>query len=434
MEGHLTLISKDGQKYLIAENLAPIYGARGRIEGVVLVFRDVTDRVHMEEQIRQVQKMEAIGQLAGGIAHDFNNMLAGILGFAELIHRHVRDNDKLQNYCTQVINTAERAREMTEKLLSFARLGQPKSTPVDLHTCITSAGEILSHSLEHAMELHTMLQAEHSMVAGDPAMLENLVINLAINARDAMPDGGVFEVSTENIWLGQDACDASSFDLAPGEYVLLRTRDTGTGMDQVTLTRVFEPFFTTKNTGKGTGLGLSAVYGTVLAHHGSIVASSEPGRGTEFQVCFPVCGGSTVEQDEVEEVPSAASLAGCTVLVVDDEPVIRAMAVPLFEELGISVITAADGAEAVEIYSAHQESIDAVLLDVIMPEMGGREALERLLKIDSRARVIMASGLMSSDRATDLSRVGAAGVVTKPYRRAEILRVLAKTLTVDGAS
>ena len=351
----------------IEETSSPILDGEGTFHGVVLVIRDVTVERQVEERLRHAQRMDSIGQLAGGIAHDFNNMLGGIIGAAELLQRDLAGHPVQSNFASLILRTSERATELTSKLLAFSRRGKLQLREVDVHDAIEDVAAIARRSIDRNVEVVIERNADHSMLRGDPSELQTALLNLALNARDAMPQGGVLTIRTENRILDQSYCGASAFEIEPGEYVQVSVSDTGVGIEASQQEHIFEPFYTTKPIGAGTGLGLSAVYGTVIEHQGAIHVYSEPGEGTVFHLLFPAHGKSGERARPIQnEEPKGSGI----ILVVDDEEGIRMTAALMLEDLGYRVLTAMDGLEALDIYREHGAEIAAVLLDVAIASHG----------------------------------------------------------------
>ena len=284
----ISFFAKDGTEHQVNYSGAPIRNLDSSIVGVVLVIRDVTEQLHMEEQLRQTQKMESLGQLASGIAHDLNNMLTGVSGNAQMMQQMVNNPEYIATAARTILTITDSATELMHNLLAFAHKTEIKTAPVDIHTCISDVKNILDHSIGKQIEVIVSLKASSTIVCGESALLQNVIINLGLNARDAMPNGGTLTIATDNVMLDQKFCRNSSFDLIPGLYIAVRVRDTGQGMSPEVQRRIFEPFFTTKEIGKGTGLGLSAVYGIVKSHKGSVTVQSKVGQGTTFSVYLPV--------------------------------------------------------------------------------------------------------------------------------------------------
>lgn len=399
----------------------------------VSVIRDISQRKMAEdelktkeEMLRQAQKMEALGQLAGGIAHDFNNMLFGIMGYAEILQRKV-GCERLAGYCQQIIYTSQRAADLTKQLLSFARKGSEYKMPVDVHGCIASTFSMLSRTVDRSIILKKSLFAENYFVIGDPSQLQSAFLNLGLNARDAMPDGGVLEIATEEVFISETNRMLSSIDVSQGRYLCIRVSDTGKGILPEYQPKIFEPFFTTKKLGQGTGLGLAAVYGTITGHGGAITVSSTEGKGTVFEIHLPITEAMPVNFNSAPINQSLPSGVG-TVLVADDEPVIRDMIRIILAEIGYGVISAENGQQAVEIFSSRHKEIDLVILDVIMPEMGGVEAYEKIKSINSGVRVIIISGFATGDKSSYFMDKDIVAFLKKPCSYSQLAETISKAL------
>lgn len=423
---HTLLIARDGTEYQVADSGAPIRSGDGGIVGVVLVFRDVTEQYRLENQLRQSEKLQAVGQLAGGVAHDFNNMLGGILGAAELLIKEVERESKAYRYADMISQAAGRAADLTEKLLDFSRKGKQLSTPVDIHAIIRETVSILERSIDKRIDLTCHLGASKSTVIGDPSQLQNAILNLGINARDAMLDGGSLRLSTENRVLDQTYCDSCAGEMWPGDYIMISVSDTGVGIPATMLGNIFEPFFTTKEQGKGTGLGLAAVYGSVQDHKGDIKVYSEAGKGSVFHLYLPVEDSRECRREDQAGIPERQGRG--TILLVDDEEIIRAIAAPMLEEMGYTVLTAMDGEDGLRQYKQHLKTIDLVLLDMVMPRLNGTETFRAIRKINPEAKVVLSSGFARDARIEDLKAEGLLGFVKKPFRCGELADLLATHL------
>ncbi len=387
---------------------------------------DITERKDMEERLRQSQKLESIGHLAGGVAHDFNNMLGGIIGAAELLKAELDDHeDDRAELVDVILDAAERTADLTTKLLSFSRKGRVISKPVDLHATVLAVVELLKHSIDRRITVMTELEAEMHTIVGDPSQLQNAILNLCINARDAMPRGGTLMIVTENVVLDDAACSNTDFDVEPGDHVRVSITDTGIGMSRETLEYIFDPFFTTKGPDKGTGLGLAAVYGTVKDHNGLLQVDSEPGRGTAFHLCLPL--GKAEVREISRRLPEAPRGSG-RILVIDDEPVVRTMANAMLKGLGYEVLLAEDGIHGIEVYKEQSERVDLVLLDMVMPRMNGEDCFRELQQLDPEVKVLMTSGFPGNAAMEQLETEGLLGIVRKPFRRKEIAEAMINAL------
>ena len=420
------LVSRDGTECQISESGAPILDRDGHIVGVVLVFRNVTEQRRLEDQLRHSQRMEPVGRLAGGVAHDFNNLLGGILGYSEMLRDQLEGNEKLQAYAQAVLDTAGRAAELTKQLLAFSRKGKKQSVPVDVHKLIGEVISILQRTIDRRITVSQRLEALPSVTKGDPNQLESAFLNLAVNARDAMPTGGQLVFATATVNLDKDYCATFPYNVEPGEYVEVSVADTGIGMDEATMAHIFEPFFTTKTVGEGTGLGLAAVFGTVREHHGATRVYSEPGQGAAFKLYLPVDGAYSSATASSEPEPLVHG-TGC-ILIVDDEEVIRNMAREMLHLMGYEVLWAADGEEGVRIYRENAAYIDLVMLDLVMPKVSGREALRALKKLNPRVKVLITSGFSLGMELEELSAEGAGGFIQKPFKKSELSRHVAEVL------
>ncbi len=416
------LVSRDGTEYRIADSGAPIRTDSGETIGVVVVFRDVTQELALQSQLQQSQKMDAIGQLAGGIAHDFNNMLGGIMGAAELLKDYLVEEPQASKLHELILISADRARDLTEKLLAFSRKNPMDFSVIDIHESLNNTIAILTRTIDRRIRLTVSLAAENSLVSADSSQLENAFLNVGINAAQAMPEGGSLTIMTRNRTLDRAYCRASPFELIPGPYLEVEICDTGFGFDSVVLARIFEPFFTTKETGKGTGLGLSVVFGTVQKHHGAITAHSEPGRGACFNMLFPLA----VEQElqSISDGPVALIRGEGHILVVDDEPVMRFTAQAILEALGYQVTLAKNGREALDVFKQAAHAFDLVLLDMVMPEMSGRDCFAALREVNPSICVVLSSGFSREEDLEQMRENGLNGYIRKPYLSGVLSRVV----------
>jgi PAS domain S-box-containing protein len=377
-------------------------------------FRDVTEKKRLEEQLMQAQKMEAIGTMAGGIAHDFNNLLMGILGNASLILSEIGANHPYHTEIQNIEQYAHNGAHLTRQLLGFARGGKYEVIPTDLNRLIKKTTEMFSHTRKE-IQIHDKYEANIRTVNVDQGQLEQVLMNIYVNAWQAMPGGGDIYVQTENITLDEN--DAQSYGLKPGNYVKTSVTDTGIGMDETTRQRIFEPFFTTKELGRGTGLGLAAVYGIIANHDGSIRVYSEKEKGTTFIIYLPASGKEVPEENKL---PEEFFVGTETVLLVDDEDMVSDIGKRLLERLGYNVLVAGSGKEAVEMYDKNKDKIELVILDMIMPGMGGGEAFEGLKTINPGIKVLLSSGYSMNGRAAQIMARGCKGFIQKPFNLKEL--------------
>jgi PAS domain S-box-containing protein len=424
----------DGHETWVKTSKFPLKDAQGTIVGTWGISRDITDSKRTEQELksseellRHSQKMEAFGQLAGGIAHDFNNMVSVILGAAQLVDMDLKEGDaEIKRNINMVIDTSKRAADFTQQLLSFARKGKYKVVPIDTHEVIHSVVKLVMHTFDKKIRTVERLTARIATVMGDYAQLQNALLNLALNSRDAMSDGGTLTFETATVGPAAEIDDTQHGEIVPGSFLRLRVTDTGCGMDDKTRARAFEPFFTTKGPGKGTGLGLTSVYGTVKNIGGIIEMESTPGKGTRFAMFLPLVFKS-LESSPGKAVP-AGDKKTARILVVDDDEDLRLIFGEMLEHLGYEVFTCKDGVEAVEYYTIHHSNIDAVILDLVMPRMGGHECINRLKKINPSACILISSGYnLVSDTQKIISK-GIAGFIQKPYQTAEISKILYEAL------
>jgi CheY-like chemotaxis protein len=371
--------------------------------------------------------MEAIGRLAGGIAHDFNNQLAGIMGFAELLLDSLGD-DSLRKYADNILKASRRAAGLTRKLLTFARKSSIVKAPTDIHAVIGEVVALLQHSIDKRIDIALHLDAQPSEIQGDPSQLPNALLNLALNARDAMPQGGLLTLATATVQRGRRTED---LDLDPGPYLRITVTDTGVGMDAETRRHLFEPFFTTKGPGEGTGLGLASVYATVRSHGGDLVVESAPGCGTTIQVFLPF-GIAAPQIVAVDAAPLRFPASG-RILLLDDEELVRDLAAGILRDAGYQVVTGADGEDALRRFGLAQQPFDLVILDLMMPRLGGRDTFAAMRRIDPSVRVLVVSGLPLDGEAQLVLDEGAAGFLSKPFERAELLRKVADAIAPPPA-
>ncbi len=412
------LIARDGSEAHVADSGAPIRSHTGEVLGAVVIFRDVTMERALQERLRQSYKMDAIGQLAGGVAHDFNNMLAAISGAAQMLKRFLPEEEpKAARFHSIITDSTARAAELTNKLLTFARRQPSASAVIDLHQIINDTVALLESTIDRRIAVRTELAAKASRVSGDFSQLQNALLNLGINASQAMPKGGTILIHTANLELDEETCQAGSFELEPGTYLEIEVRDTGTGIAQNVLPHIFEPFFTTKAQGKGTGLGLASTFGTVQQHKGSITARNLPSGGACFRILLPLTG----KAENAPTPPSADVIRGSgTILVVDDEESLRTTAEEILRDLGYTVLQAADGRQALDLFAKDPKAIDLVLLDMMMPQMNGRDCFAAMRKIDPDVRAILVSGFSPEEDLEQLQASGLRGFLSKPYRLAEL--------------
>jgi PAS domain S-box-containing protein len=393
-------------------------------------FIDITERRKLEEQLRQSQKMESVGRLAGGIAHDFNNLLTVITGYSELLLGQLGEKLSLRKEVEEIKRAGERAAALTHQLLAFSRQQVLQPKVLDLNEVVSQIEKMLRRLIDESVELRTVLGPGLWKVNADPGQIEQVLVNLVVNARDAMPGGGKITIETANVFLDEEY-SRGHLPAQPGSYVMLAISDTGMGMDEETMSQVFEPFFTTKGLGKGTGLGLSTVYGIVKQSMGYIWAYSEPGKGSTFKVYFPRTedreeapykGGSPVEELRGEN----------TILVVEDEESIRNLACAVLRRYGYTVLPAGNGEEALRVAGEHEGEISLLLTDVVMPRMGGRELYERIRQQLPGIKVLYMSGYTDDAIVHHGVLEEGTAFLQKPYSPISLVRKVKEVLETPG--
>ena len=419
-EVQLSIISIDGDQRLL------------------FTLQDISERVRvqkekeiLEQQLIQSQKMDAIGQLAGGIAHDFNNMLSGIMGAAQLLKSPKRQLDQKGNELVDTITHAsERAADLVSKLLIFARMEDSDSQTIDVHNTLDSTVSILSQTIDKNIHLISTQNATTAHINGSDAELQNVFINLGINASHAMPDGGQLTFTTSNIRITQKECDLSPFDIEPGEFVKIQVEDTGCGISEETIEQIFNPFFTTKKAGKGTGLGLSTAYGTITGLNGAISVSSKLGSGTTFDILLPIV--TTITQAS-NTTPLQLEKGSGKILLADDEKIIRQVTAAMLEDAGYDVITAKDGMEAIKLYE-QDDRIDLVIVDMIMPKLNGADTFYKLKELNKNCKVILSSGFPKGEDIQALKAAGLHAFIRKPFKNEKLLKILSEVLEKPSSS
>ena len=416
LKGELHYTKGDDYKLYTLESY-PIKDDRGKIVFKSLVLKDVIDERMEEEENVNRSRMESIGKLAGGIAHDFNNVLTGILGYASLMKRMTSEDQQLNRYAEVIENSAKRAATLTEHLLNFSRRQRVRVIDrIDLNALLGDVLFLMRESFRSIM-ITTELDPQLPQIKGNAGELQHAVLNLCVNAKDAMPEGGTLRVRTE--------CKAY---LGGKEFVVVTIGDTGSGIDEHLKNRVFEPYFTTKTEGKKIGMGLHLVQKVIKSHKGFIELESGKDEGTSFALYFPVAEPCKEEPKKPRVEPSKG-IKKRGVLVVDDEEVVRGLLTGVLSAEGFEVFQAADGVEAMEVYESHRRSIDLVILDMIMPGMGGEEVLRRLRESSRKVKVVISSGFMSEEQRDKLQEYGVDGFLDKPYGDTDVIDIANSTLS-----
>jgi signal transduction histidine kinase/CheY-like chemotaxis protein len=402
----------------------------GTLLGYRGIIRDLTEHKNLQKQLLQAQKMEAVGTLTRGIAHDFNNLLTIMNGYTEMILMDKTEDDPLYADLQRILQTGFHGVDMVQRLLSFSKQAPTKVEPVDLNHRIDETKKLLDRSFPKTIEIETKLPDDLGMVNADAGQMDQLLMNLCVNARDAMPGGGRLKIETRNMTVDEDYCRLH-LGAKPGRSVLVEVSDTGTGMTKETMDRIFDPFFTTQGWDfrKGTGLGLSVAKGIVDEHGGWITCDSEPGKGTTFRVYLPVMVEAPAAEGPV--TPAEVFPGWQKILLVDDEEYIRDLGTRILERAGYAVITASNGREALVIYAREQSNIALVVLDLIMPQMEGKQCLEELLTINPHVKVIVSTGY-SLDARERLHLGGLArGFVNKPYEVKQMVQAVREVLDAE---
>lgn len=413
---------------LAVESTVSIVKNHDKGERLVIVNRDITDRKQLEGQLYLSQKLEAIGRLSGGIAHDFNNLLGVIIGYSEVLQRQIGEKHAFREAVDEIKNAGKRAAVLTQQLLAFSRKQVLEPKVLDLNTVVSEVDRMLRRLIGEDIELKVALAKGLGMVKADPGQIDQVIFNLVVNSRDAMPEGGKLTLETSNAELDQN--DVNKFRyVVPGSYVLLKVSDTGCGMDAELQSKIFEPFFTTKDPGKGTGLGLATVYGIVKQSGGYIWVDSEIGRGTTFKIYLPRVDELRESQPIERRAPDWARRP-CTVLLVEDEESLRKLTRTTLAELGHSVLEASDAFKALEIAGETTGGIDLLLTDVVMPGMSGRALADKLTALRPSIRVLYMSGYTDGAVARHGVLESGISILRKPFTRAELTERVEEVLSV----
>lgn len=416
-----------GRTYLCTTS--PIFDDHKELRGYTHTLKDITESKRMESQLQHAQKMEAIGTLAGGIAHDFNNILQTTSGYLELLISRKEEDDPDLNYLHPMDRSMARAAELVQHLLAFSRRVKSRLRPVDLNAEVMQVHKLLSSTLPKMISIELDLADGLKPILADPLQIEQVIMNIALNARDAMPEGGTLSFRTESTCIDAQFCN-THVGARQGDYVRLVIQDTGCGIDEETIEHIFEPFFTTKEMGKGTGLGLSMVYGIIKNHRGYIECKSTPGKGTAFHLYLPVISGETgrprIESQIGEDTVWGR---GETILLVDDEKNLLEVGSAMLEQGGYNSLLAESGEAAIELFEREGQHIDLVILDLSMPGMGGYRCFEQLRALDPEVKIIVVSGYAVPDKNVKkmLSFQGTA-FVRKPYRMSDMLKMVREVL------
>ena len=426
-QGELRQITKEGKELIVESRWTLVRDEDGQPKSILTVNTDITEKKQLETQFLRAQRMESLGTLAGGIAHDLNNVLTPIMMTVQLLETKFQDEQSLE-WLSIMETNVKRGADLVKQVLSFSRGLEGQRKTLEVGRLISEIEQIAKQTFSRAIEVRTDLTSQNLWtIAGDATQLHQVLMNLCVNARDAMPEGGILEISAINQWI--DAHYARmNFEAKVGPYVVITVSDTGTGIPQKIVDKIFEPFFTTKELGKGTGLGLSTVIGIVKSHGGFVNVSSEIGKGTQFKVYLPVkqSGVTDCTPAAQQELPSGH---GELILVVDDEDAIREVTKTLLETNDYRVLVASDGIEAITLYTQHKEEISAVLIDMMMPSMDGPTTIRVLQKINPQVKVIGVSGLVSNHKMVEFVGSCVKTFLPKPYTSNELLKNLQTVLS-----
>ncbi len=420
------IVRRDGERRAI-QFRASLVG-----DGLMFVMLlDVTERLRFHEEKIQSERMQAVGQLAGGVAHDFNNILTAMRGNAEMLRLEDGIRGEARELVDQIVQAADQASDLTAQLLAFARKGRMVMGPVDVHEAIGNVRRLLGRVIDRRIDIAVDPRASRSTIRADATQIETMLLNLGLNARDAMPEGGRIVFATRNVPVGlPGAGRAGNGEPTCRDWIEIIVSDTGCGIDAELRERIFEPFFTTKEPGKGTGLGLASVYGCVKSHGGGIRVESERGRGTTFRVVLPLSAGTT---RPASAAPKRVVRGAGRILVVDDEASVRNLLDRCLRRLGYTVWTCADGQEAVDFFRREHDSIDLVLLDVVMPRLDGAAALREMKRVRGDVRVLVSSGFERDRRVSEFLTAGAIGFIGKPYSLGKLSAQIARCLRTGSA-
>jgi two-component system, cell cycle sensor histidine kinase and response regulator CckA len=412
---------KDGELRHFSGYTAPMLDDQGRIVGTMGIARDITEQKKLEEQVLQAQKMESIGNLAGGIAHDFNNLLGGILGYASFLKKKLTSQHPLVHSVTHIERSAEQAAKLTSQLLEFARREKVQVKPVNCNDLIQDLMQFLRRTIDKKIVLKLELDPLLRWIEGDENLLRQSLINVCLNARDAMPEGGILKIKTESLSVAEDP-GLNRRRWKEGQYVSITITDTGIGIPPEIQARMFEPFFTTKEPGRGTGLGLAMVYGIIKNHGGYVEVQSPPGQGATLALFLPAVPDITGE--ERQALPEGRGIPGGseTLLIVDDEEVIRQLGADILEDVGYKVLVAKGGEEGTEIYRRNKKKIALVILDVMMPGWSGKRTFLQLRKINPKIKVLLSSGYSTDSEVKEIMQKGGSGLIQKPYKDEDLIR------------
>ncbi|MGI0493911.1 response regulator [Alkalinema pantanalense CENA528] len=423
------IVHPDGTLHWIRDRGFPITNAQGEAYRLVGIAEDITDRKLAEEALRRSQRLESLGTLASGIAHDFNNILTPILAIAQLLNLKFPNLDaRTQRLLDMIEDSARRGADLVRQVLAFARGEEGVRVPLQLRHLLTEISRVIRQTFPKNIELQIEILADRLwMVSADVTQIHQVLMNLCVNARDSMPQGGVLTIAADNLWI-DEAFVRSNVEAHPGAYVMVAVTDTGMGIPSTLLERIFDPFFTTKDVGKGTGLGLSIALGIVKSHGGLIQVQSQVGQGSQFRIYLPAIEETVAPSNAIQQEWSTLGGNGTLILVVEDEALIRQVTTTTLEDAHYCTLMAQDGMEAIALYAEHQQEIELVLMDIMMPVMDGLTAIRILYTMNPNAKVIATSGLISDNQITELNKIGVKAFLQKPYTAQELLTAIQTVL------
>ncbi|BFM10198.1 hypothetical protein R50072_03510 [Simiduia litorea] len=419
-------VKRNGERVWINWTNKILLDESGEPIGALSIGSDITKQRLLEEELRQAQKMQAIGQLAGGISHDFNNLIHGIIGYAEIIEK-IASQHEVGQQARRIISTATSAANLTQQLMTFARKGSYQFKQCNLHDLVADTTSIIKHTFPRNIDLNTRLDAHTPYFLGEATQIKNALLNLCLNARDAMPKGGTLTIQTENVTLNTQI-QVGEFKVPNGEYLRLRIEDTGNGMDEDVMSHIFEPFFTTKgvSSGAGMGMGLATSYGTMHLHRGAISCISTPDKGSLFEILLPL-GEPPLASSK--PATTRATAPKITMLIVDDEAMVLTYSEQLFSLHGHQVYTFSSPMEALSYYRDHWRDFDLVVLDMLMPEMNGQQLFEAMKQVNPKIKAIISSGYSNEKRIEEILSSGICAYVTKPFTYDVLEQKIAQIIT-----
>ena len=420
---------KDGRETVHRQIKVPLRDIEGKIVGLVGISEDITQRRQTEEALRQAQKMEAVGQLTGGVAHDFNNLLQVIHGYTQIALTQKDISENTADHLKKVSEAAGRAANLTRQLLAFSRQSVLNPVYLDINSLFENIEKMVRLLIGVDIDLEIREGDDILPVHVDPGMIEQVLLNLAINARDAMPKGGRLVIETSRFRADEQFCELNAWE-SPGDYVEIKVSDTGTGMSKEILAKIFDPFFTTKAPGKGTGLGMAMVYGSIQQQGGKILVYSEPGKGTTFRIYIPLADGVSPETADLKQ--PTVSGGNETILIAEDTEEVLELVTKLLESVGYRIISAHNGQEALEIFNRDPEKIDLIMLDVVMPRMGGREVYDQITKTRPQTSILFTTGFGANLVDTEFVSKEKLTLIQKPYLPNELFNTIREVLDRRG--